>query len=153
MQRSNEQASAEPRSLQIIEKSLQKNRYRPMRRRIVPVTPAHLQVESDGFFGTFRGERRFDDREREHRFAYRSECPLLAEPLENFLNHGAGDDLIERDVIFEREIGSLPEDLDPDGRVNEDHTLFSPAFANRDASRSGFPPRGRIRRDREFVAR
>jgi len=59
-------------------------------------------IESDGFFVTFCSERRFDDRKREHRLACRAECPLLAEPLENFLDYGeTGDDLIERDVIFE----------------------------------------------------
>ena len=70
-------------------------------------------------------ERGLDDGERVHRVVRSAKRPLVAESLEDFLHdRQTGDDLFEIDLVFEADTAT-PEDLDPNGRVNENHAAFA----------------------------
>ncbi|HKH48628.1 MAG TPA: hypothetical protein VKM72_28525 [Thermoanaerobaculia bacterium] len=70
----------------------------------------------------FAPQRRFDDREREHRLPRQTKTTLVLESLEDLLDdRQTGNDLVKIDDGVELKPARFPEDLDPDRGVNENH--------------------------------
>lgn len=83
-------------------------------------------IQIDGLSIHVHAEWRFHDRQRQHRFTRAQERGLGVESLKDFLDHGkTGHDVIEVDKGFELNTRRLPEDLYPDGGVNENHDVAS----------------------------
>ena len=81
-------------------------------------------IQLGGMIEDARRHGRLDNRQRPQRLLRERERPLIVEPLQDFLDDWqARHDVVEVDRRLKIEAGALPEDLDPDRRVNEHHGL------------------------------
>src|SRR6185436_11237592 len=99
-------------------------------------------VEIDGVEEDGGADRRLDDRQGEHGLTRLTERRVAREPLQDLLHdRQAGDDLVEIYDGFQREARRLAKDLDPGGRVNENHAASSRRPASPREPSPARPPR------------
>lgn len=111
--------------------------------------PASQPIQLSCLKKNFAPQRRFDNREREHRLPRQAKTTLVLESLEDLLDdRQAGDDLVKIDDGVELKPARLSEDLDPDGGVNEDHEAPG-AKGHLLSSRRDPLPKGHFRQARE----
>ena len=108
-------------------------------------------VKPHRLFESFGAEGRVHAGERPHALLGDSKRAFIPEALKNLLDdREAGHNFVEAAEVSEVKSSGLPEDLDPDGSVNEKHAPANSCPGWRPhASRKARPPRARIQRGRE----